>query len=157
MEQDPLDELQKKPYIIYYSQKSPPSLRLCKVISDNNEVNFMFEEINIDIPGKMQHNIRSVPSIIVENTAYSGKDAFDWFEDFVKNSVNSYDCFSSGYSTSFSGIEDDSLNSHSFYSLGNESVEIDSKNLEQQNENKKIMDRIMEQRANEVPKPIQRV
>lgn len=156
MEQVPLEELQKKPYIIYYSQKSPPSLRLCKIISDNNNVGYMFEQINVDIPGNMQHNIRSVPSIIIDDTAYSGKDAFDWFDEFAKNSVDSFDAFSSGYSTSFSGIDDD-LNSHSFYSLGNESITLESKNLEQQDENKRILDRLMEQRANEVPKPIQRV
>lgn len=156
MEQVPLEELQKKPYIIYFSQKSPPSLRLLKMISDNNDVSYMFDEINIDIPGNMQHNIRSVPSIIDKDTAYSGKDAFDWFEDFAKTSVNSFDSFSTGYSTSFSGIEDD-LNAHSFYSLGNDTIKIDSKNLEQQDENKRILDRLMEQRANEVPKPIQRV
>lgn len=156
MEQVPIEELQKKPYIFYFSQKSPPSMRLQKMIHENQDISYMFDEINIDIPGNMQHNIRSVPSIIVEDTAYSGKDAFDWYEELAQSSVNSFDAFSSGYSTSFSGIDND-MNSHSFFSLGNESVQLDSKNLEQQDENKRILDNLMEQRANEVPKPIQRV
>lgn len=156
MEQVPIEELQKKQYIFYFSQKSPPSMRLRKMISENQESSYMFDEINIDIPGNMQHNIRSVPSIIIDDTAYSGKDAFDWYEEFAKTSVNSFDTFSSGYSTSFSGIDDD-MNVHSFFSLGDDSVQLDSKNLEQQDENKRIIDRLMEQRANEVPKPIQRV
>jgi hypothetical protein len=156
MEQVPIEELQKKPYILYFSHKSQPSLRLHKMINENQEISYMFDEINIDVPGNMQHNIRSVPSIIIDDTAYSGKDAFDWYEEFAKNSVNSFDAFSSGYSTSFSGIDDD-MNTHSFFSMGNDSVQLDSKNLEQQDENRRIIDSLMEQRANEVPKPIQRV
>lgn len=157
MEQVPIDELIKKQYIFYYSSKSPPSMRLKEIIDEISEVNYLFEMINIDVPGTLQHNIRSVPSIIIDDLAFSGKDAFDYIEKMKRKSINCFDTFSTNYSTSFSTLNDENIQ-HSFFDLNNgDDVNIESEDYLQQDETKNLINDLIEKRNSEVPKAIQRV
>lgn len=153
MEQVPLEELIKKEYIFYYSTKSNPSIKLKDILKDSN-IEYLFELINIDTPGALQHNIRSVPSIIHENMAYSGKDAFDYIENMKKRNINSFDSFSSNYSTSFACLNEENTE-HSFFDLNEDNIQ--SEDYLQQDETKNLIQSLIEKRNNEIPKPIQRV
>ena len=154
MEQVPIEDLIKKDYIFYYSSKSNPSTKLKNMIV-NSSIEYLFEIINIDDPGALQHNIRSVPSIIYQDTAFSGKDAFDYIENMKKRNINSFDSFSSNYSTSFASLDDENMQ-HSFFDL-NEENSLESENYMQQDETKDLINNLIAKRNNEVPKPIQRV
>ena len=156
MEQVPLEELIKKDYIFYYSTKSKPSMKLKDMIT-NSKIEYLFELINIDNPASLQHNIRSVPSIIYQDMAYSGKDAFDYIQNMKKKDINSFDSFSSNYSTSFSCLDNENMQ-HSFFDLNEgEDVSIQSEDYLQQDETKSLINNLIEQRNNDIPKPIQRV
>lgn len=153
MEQVPIEDLRKCPYVLYFSNKSKPSLNLLQKIKQCQEISYLFEYINIDFPGALMHNIRSIPSIIEnDTTAYSGKGAFEFVENEISKSVMYSNSFNPHYSDQFSNINEEPID-HTFLDLQSSNI----KSEPVKDENSALIESIMEKRKNEIPQPIQRV
>ena len=149
MEQVPIEDLMKKEYIYYHSNKSEPSIRLLNKMKEYG-LEYMFELKNIDTD-KLEHNIRSVPSIIKEDQAYSGKNAYEYIEK-IKNE-NLLGVFEGGtyFESNYSNINEENEN------VNNGTLINEKEKNTYQDETKEIMNNLIKRRNEEIPKAIQRI
>tara|TARA_Y100000992_G_scaffold284807_1_gene235251 strand:- start:717 stop:1178 length:462 start_codon:yes stop_codon:yes gene_type:complete len=100
------------------SNNSPPntmfsssSCKYCQIFLKELNKSFLINEFSIIDVEKTAFDVskvKVVPTIIVENTrALSGRDAFSWLQNQVKNAVVGVE--TSGISSVFSFIENDSI------------------------------------------------
>ena len=81
----------KPPHIVYYSNRSEPSVKFMKYLSSYAEISMLFKQVCID-DNRPEYNIKSVPSIILDgSTVYSGKSAFDYIEMQASKLLDGFD------------------------------------------------------------------
>jgi hypothetical protein len=101
--------------VFYYSNKSKPCAVILQQLEQMPHIRSKFQYVSIDA-ARPQHQIRSVPAIILEGRAMEGKQVFDWLENEKQN--NTLPAFEQGFGTSnFTSIHNDDApaeNNHNF-------------------------------------------
>ena len=91
--------------IFYYSNKSKPCTVILQKLEKIPHIRSTFQYVSIDNQHP-QHQIRSVPAVIVEGKQMEGKQVFDWLSK--EENDNTLPPFEQGFGTNnFTSIHDD--------------------------------------------------
>ena len=146
--------------ILYFSNKCPHCKTILAKIQDLPDLSSKMSFISIDSQ-RPQHPIKSVPSLILDNSILSGKSVFDWFDNQTDTN-NTLPAFEMGFgNNNFSVIDGPGIaqKNHNFTFLGGDSSELPAEHSTSKKSNKpqKIpddaMDRLIKERSNDIPVP----
>ncbi len=167
-------------HILFYSNKCVHSKELLVLLSKDPELDRKFKKVNIDNPGvQIPHYVTKVPSAVIpfngKPSLFVGKSIFKWYDDnhsqtTSNQEIQDYDPVGmSGYSDSFSFINNNNPLKKAYTYLNENFGGIQNVQAPGQNEEKETsresqkrkefdsaLNRMMQQRDNEIPQPPQR-
>ena len=144
------------PNVLYYSKQCPWCAQFMQkatqadILSGFN----MIDVYSSTIPIPPQ--VTSVPSIVIDSMQfYKGSDAFAWLENEVKKTVTNYDIDARGLE--FSIIDDSDDHGHKLETFSFIDSQPNSVSASTDDPKDPSLDRLMQQRASEIPGPVQRI
>lgn len=144
----------KPPHIVYYSNRSEPCNKFMNYINKYAEIAMLFKKVCID-NSRPEHNIKSVPSIVLDgSTIYSGKSAFDYIEMQASKLLDGFDNLSG---PSYCTLDDSGDMGYTGFNFINNESHIETQENSKNTETSKLIDNLMQKRASEIPKAIQRI
>lgn len=144
----------KQPHIVYYSNRSEPSVKFMKYLNSYTEISMLFKQVCID-NNKPEHNIKSVPSIVLDGSAiYSGKSAFEYIEMQASKLLDGFDNLSG---PSYCTLDESGDMGYTSFNYINEESRIETEENSQNKQTSNIIDQLIQKRASEIPKAIQRI
>jgi len=101
--------------VFYYSNKSKPCALILQQLETMPHIRSKFQYVSVDTT-KPQHQIRSVPAMVLESRLLEGKQVFEWLESEKHN--NTLPAFEQGFGTNnFTSIHNNDSpaeNNHNF-------------------------------------------